>query len=320
MTANRILVIKLGAIGDVILSFMALERIRKAHPEAELTVLTTPGFERLYRACPWVDRVETDGRPKGVGGYFKLAGRLRKAGYQRIYDLQTSDRSSALYWGLAPHAPEWSGIAPFASHRVRNPDRDHMHALEQQAEQLKVAGIWPDAPVAPGTAPAPDLRFMVEARGGFDPSDYGLTRPYALLIPGGSAHRPGKRWPIERYAELAERLVAAGYGVGVVRGPSEDALARAIPAARDMGRTELFDVAALCAHAAFAVGNDTGPTHICAALGTPTLALFSFVSDPALCAPRGNASVCLRKPALADLPTDEVVEALRKSPFGAPVR
>ncbi len=305
---TRILVIKLGALGDMVMAMPAFKRIREAHPTAEITVLTTPAFRAVLEACPWIDRVETDGRPRGMAGYVALVRRLRRTRYDRIYDLQTSGRSSALHLALTP-APPWSGIARGAALPHRNPDRDRMHALEQKVEQLAHAGIWPDAPTAPGAGPPPELDWAA-ARG--DPAGtlFGLTRPYALLLPGGSAHRLGKRWPVARYADLAQALKAQGLDVGVVRGPPEAELAAAIPAAKDTGRTDFFDIAALGANAAVAIGNDTGPTHIVAASGAPTVALFSGDSDPGLTAPRGRRVEVLRRAPLSDLGLDEVLAAV----------
>jgi ADP-heptose:LPS heptosyltransferase len=309
---KRILVIKLGALGDVVIALPAIAQIRRAHPGAEITVLTTPPFAPLFAACPWVDQVEADGRPKGLSGFLKLAARLRRARYDRVYDLQTSDRSAALHWALMPFAPQWSGVAPFASHPHRNPQRDFMHALEQKADQLKWAGVWPDAPTEPGTAPPPDLAFALDpARPERRPEAFGLSAPYALLVPGGSAHRPEKRWPVEGWAELGARLIAQGITCAVVGGAQETPLARAIPGAVDLtGRTDLLQLASLGAGAALAVGNDTGPTHILAAAGAPTLVLFSRFSDPALSAPRGRRVEVLRRDQLTELSVESVLTAL----------
>ena len=310
---KRVLVIKLGALGDVVIALPAIEKIRRAHPEAEITVLTTPPFAALFEACPWVDRVEADGRAKGLSGFLKLAGRLRGARYDRVYDLQTSDRSAALHWALLPFAPQWSGVAPFASHPHRNPRRDFMHALEQKADQLEWAGIWPGAPTEPGSAPAPDLSFALDpARPEQRPEAFGLGGgPYALLVPGGSAHRPEKRWPVERWAELAQRLSAQGLRCAVIGGAQEGELARAIPDALDLtGRTDLLQLASLGAGAKLAVGNDTGPTHVLAAAGAPTLVLFSRFSDPALSAPRGAHVEVLRRDQLTELSVESVFAAL----------
>ncbi len=77
-----------------------------------------------------------------------------------------------------------------------------------------------------------------------------------------------------------------------------------------MGRTGLLDIAALARGARAAVGNDTGPMHLMAAAGAPSVALFSAASDPALCGQRGPHVAILRRPVLADLEPGDVVKAL----------
>ena len=306
---DRVLVIKLGALGDFVLALAAMKHIRQSHPQARITLLTTPLYEALAQASGYFDAVETDGRPEGPGGWLGMLGRIRAAKYDRVYDLQTSSKSSLYFQLLRPFPPIWSGIALGCALPHRNRNRNHMHTLERQADQLKEAGIWPDAPTKPGTAPPPDLSWIAKKTGG----RRGAKKPYALLVPGGSAHRPQKRWPVEHFAELAGRLRARGLDVVIIGGPQESALARTIQRsvqARDLtGRTDFAQVAALGAGAALAVGNDTGPIHLIAAARAPTLVLFSDDSDPALCAPRGRVAV-LRRPSLDQLSVAEVDNAL----------
>lgn len=308
---ERILVVKLSALGDFVLALAAMRRIREAHPKARITLLTTPPYRALAEACPYFNAVETDGRPAGLGGWLALRRRLRAADYDRVYDLQTSAQSNRIFQALRPGAPAWSGIALGCSLPHRNPRRDHMHTLERQADQLREAGIWPDAPVEAGTAPAPDLSWIwAGERRGKSPSG---ERPYALLVPGGSAHRLDKRWPVENYAALARRLDEAGFDAVIIGGPQETGLAHRIqreaPRARDLtGRTDFAQVARLGARAAMAIGNDTGPLHLAAAAGAPTVALFSAASDPALSAPRGRVAI-LQAPDLAALDVGAVERA-----------
>lgn len=308
---KTVLVLKFGALGDFVLALAAMKRIRMAHPQARITLLTTPPFEALAKASPYVDAVEIDGRPDGLGEWWAMARRVRAARYDRIYDLQTSSRSSLLFQMLRPFAPQWSGIAAGCALPHRNPARETMHTLERQADQLREAGIWPDAPTGVDTAPPPDLSWILnkvgdQRRGATTP------RPYVLLAPGGSAGRLEKRWPVESYAELAAILKGRGLDVVVIGGPEESALARVIQRkvqSRDLtGRTDFAQIAALGARASLAVGNDTGPTHLIAASGAPTLVLFSKASDPKLCAPRGHVAV-LRADNLSDLSVAEVVAA-----------
>jgi ADP-heptose:LPS heptosyltransferase len=134
-----------------------------------------------------------------------------------------------------------------------------------------------------------------------------------MLVPGCSAHRPEKRWPVDKYSELARILYSRGFDIVIIGGPQETDLAhtiqRAAPRARDLtGNTDFARIAMMGAKAALAVGNDTGPLHLAAAGGAPTIVLFSKVSDPALSAPRGRVAI-LRADNLADLPVAQVAQA-----------
>jgi ADP-heptose:LPS heptosyltransferase len=293
---KKVLVIKLSAVGDFVLAFPAFERIRAAHRDAKITLLTTPPFESLAKSSPFFNRVEIDGRPSGPGGWLSLIARLRGEKYDRVYDLQNSGRTNLYFQALRPFPPQWSGTAAGASHRHRNPDRMKMHALERQAQQLEVAGIWPNAPTRPLGAAPPDISWILAKSPAARPLSLANARPVVLLIPGSSAHRPEKRWPMDHYGRLAERLSAEGFDIVVIGALQESALAHAIqrraPRARDLtGRTDFAQIATLGAKAALAVGNDTGPVHLVAAAGAPTIALFSSASDPAISGPRGHVTV-----------------------------
>jgi ADP-heptose:LPS heptosyltransferase len=299
---RRILVIRLGALGDFVLSFAAFAAIRAHHAGDQVTLLTTPPLADLAERAPWFDRVLVDGRPAwwNLPGLLRLARSLR--GFDFVYDLQTSRRSS--YYFLLAGRPPFSGIAPGCSHPHANPARDAMHTLERQREQLQQAGIE--------RFPPPDLAWLTAA------DRFGLPRPYALLVPGAAAHRPAKRWPAERFGALAALLARRGQTPVVLGVRAEAKLAAAVrhacPAALDLtGRTAIADIAALAARAAVAVGNDTGPMHLIAAVGCPAVVLFSSASDPALTAPRGPGGTwptLLRVAQLGDLTTERVAAAL----------
>jgi ADP-heptose:LPS heptosyltransferase len=301
---ERILVIRLGALGDFVQSFGPFAAIRAHHASARITLLTTRPFAELGRRSPWFDEVWEDGRPswRAPGAMLALARLLRGASFARVYDLQTSSRSSRYRW-LVGQGVEWSGIARGASHPHANPDRDALHTIERQREQLEMAGI--------AHFPSPPLDWLQA-----DLSRLGLPARFALLIPGASPSRPLKRWPAERFATLA---AGAGMPAVVVGGPAEREIAARIldgaPGTLDLtGQTSFAEVAALARRAVWAVGNDTGPTHLAAAAGCPTLALFGEDSDPALCAPRGPAAVVLRHQPLAGLGVAAVAEALAALP------
>jgi ADP-heptose:LPS heptosyltransferase len=291
----NILVIKHGALGDIVLAFAAFAGIRRAHPRACITLLTTSPFAALLAASPWFDRIEVDDRPAvwNVPGLLNLRRQLR--GFDLVFDLQTSSRSSR-YFALAGR-PAWSGIAEGCAFPHANPARNSMHTRERLAEQLALAGI--------GDLQPPNLSWLTAA----EVAEFGLPERFALLVPGASAHRPEKRWPAENFKALAEGLPMPSVLVG---GPGEQ-LPIVVPGEDLIGQTSLLQLAAITARASLAIGNDTGPMHLAAALNIPSVVLFSGASDPDLTAPRypdGGLPTILRAPSLADLPVAEVLSAL----------
>jgi ADP-heptose:LPS heptosyltransferase len=306
--ANRILVIKLSALGNVVLSLGPFAAIRRHHPDAEITLLTTAPYAGWLSAAPWFDRVIVDERPDwwDVRGVLRLRRTLRAGGFDRVYDLQTSGRSSR-YLSLFPRRrrPEWCGIAPGASHPHLDPARDSLHDIDRQFAQLAAAGVT--------ERPPPDLSWNAG-----DIDRFGLPRRFGLLVPGSSSHRPGKRWPASGYGIVARHLKESGMTPVVLGTPAENELAAAIRAAEPdaidlTGRTVLSDLAPLARAAELAVGNDTGPMHLIAAAGCRAVVLFSGDSDPALCAPRGRRVDVLRRDDLADLPVEAVLALLPRT-------
>jgi ADP-heptose:LPS heptosyltransferase len=313
--SKSILVIKLSALGDFVMAFPAFACIRAAHPDARITLLTTAPFESLARLSPYFDTVETDGRPTGPGDWLRLVTRLRQAKFDRVYDLQANDRTNLLFQALRPRPPVWSGVAIGCALPHRNPARAAMHPLERQAQQLEDAGIWPEAPTAPLSAPPPDISWILQRVRAKARPRAQAPRPAALLVPGSSVEHPEKRWPVEHFGRLAERLEMAGFDVLVVGGLQEGVLARGIqrlaPRARDLtGRTDFAQIAALGARAAVVIGNDTGPMHLIAAAGAPSIVLFSSASSPELSAPRGHVTV-FQAANLKDVSVDTVFASAR---------
>lgn len=299
----RILVIKLGALGDFVQALGPMQAIRRHHANDRITLLTTQPFADFAAASGMFDTVWTDDKPKlwRLDKVMALRRRLNEGDFQRVYDLQTSDRSGWYYRLFSPK-PEWSGVAAGCSHPHANPDRDHMHTIERQAEQLHAAGI-------DGVMP-PDLSWADADVGPFN-----VAVPFVLLVPGGAPHRPAKRWPAEKYGALAARLAAQGTTPVLLGTDAErtqlNAVQAACPTAANLcGRTGLLDIAALSRRAAGAVGNDTGPMHLIAATGCPSVVLYSHDSDPALCAQRGKDVTILREADLARLPVETVLQAL----------
>ena len=298
----RILVIKLGAFGDFAAAMGLFRGIRDYHRGARITLLTTPPFEEWAKAGGWFDDVWTDGRPKGWSEFLSLVRRTRAARFDRVYDLQTNGRSSLLFHALRPNPPEWSGVAWGASHPHANPRRDFMHGFQAKREQLLMAGI--------ANVPDTDVSWAAKL-----PVRFTIAKPFAVLVPGGAAHRPAKRWPIERFAALASALSSRSFTPVVVGSEQEAPLTDAIKnAASDTmsltGQTTFADLVVLGRDAALAVGNDTGPMHLLATAGCPMLVLYGSDSSPTLSAPHGTHVRTLQAKPISDLTVEQVLNAL----------
>jgi ADP-heptose:LPS heptosyltransferase len=298
---QKIAVIRLGALGDFVQSMGPFKAIRDHHGQARITLLTTPSFAALARASGYFDEVWSDGRPSGLLGFLKFARKWRGRKFDRVYDLQTSGRSSNYFHLLWPRRPEWSGIAAGATHPHANPKRAAMHTIDRQAEQLASAGI--------STTPPADLSWATG-----DTEKYDLPDRYALLVPGGAPHRPAKRWPAQNYGALANALTEREITPVIIGTAAEANEARniidACPIAVSLiGETSFEEIVCLARKAVLAIGNDTGPMHLIAVGGAPSVVLFSHESDPARCAPRGPSVQVLRKPDLRELKIEEVLTA-----------
>jgi ADP-heptose:LPS heptosyltransferase len=302
---RNILVIKHGALGDIILAQGPFQAIRAHHGDARIILLTTKPYAAFLEKSGLFDEIWIDERPKlwQLTKLIPLIRKLRRGNFDRVYDLQTSTRSTS-YFNFFPRRkkPEWNGIAKGCSHPHDSPLRTKVHTIERHMDQLAVAGI--------NEVPAPDFNWAMT-----DIEKFDLPPRYALLVPGGSAHRPEKRWPAIRFAELADYLNAQGVTPVLIGGKAEseaiETIRTACPDAIDLSaRTELGDLAALGAGAMLAVGNDTGPLHLISAVGCKTVVLFSRASNPDMSRPRGRDVRVLQVENLADLPLNRVIGEL----------
>jgi ADP-heptose:LPS heptosyltransferase len=290
-----VLVVKHGALGDMVLATGAMAAIRAHHAGERLTLLTTAPFRSLIEPAGWFDAIWLDSRARLDRPRELLALRRRLAAdaFDRVYDLQGSART-AWYRRLWPRPPpHWSGPLPGAG---------RLHARQRLERQLEAAGLGP--------VPAPSLDFLTA-----DIERFALGPRFALLIPGSAPHRPEKRWPAAGWAALARHLLDHGIVPALVGTAAEraviDVVTAKVPDAVSLcDRTDFAELASLARGAVLAVGNDTGPAHLVAAAGCPTLSLFSAASDPALSAPGWPDARWLRREPLSALAADEVVAAL----------
>lgn len=293
---KHVLVIKHGAFGDLVQADGALRDIRAFHPDAHITLLTAPGFRSLMSRCPHVDRVLTDPRAPlwKIDKWFQLASAFKAGRFDRVYDLQNSDRTE-LYRKLFFRYIPWNGRRTHARTAA---------ALEGLCRQLQHDGIPLNFSLNP------DVSWMVDDVSGLLRHE-GVKQPYVALIPGCATRHPYKRWPY--YARLADVLLQHGYDVVTAPGPDEIELAKSIPGHTLLGSNGFlnwFELAGVLQGACFVIGNDTGPSHVAACLSKPGLALFGPHTSAALTGMvRGNFQA-IEVSDLALLSVDAVLDAV----------
>ena len=194
------------------------------------------------------------------------------------------------------------GVAAGASHRNTSPERTAGSALAGHIQTLELAGITDITIDRLEWVPGNIDSFI---------HDHGLKKPYDLLVPGCAPGRAEKRWPAENYGHIARIVDGWGYQPVVIGTQQEADLAEQICTVHKntlslVGGTSLLDIALLARHAAGAIGNDTGPMHMIAPTGCPSLVLFSRHSTPHRHAPQGAHVKTHQVDELKDLKVSDV--------------
>jgi ADP-heptose:LPS heptosyltransferase len=267
---RNVLVIKLGALGDVILSLPQLAHIVEAHAADRVTLLTAPEYAELVAGFPQLQVVCF--RRKGLREMSRLLVWLPGRRFDVVYDLQGSLRSRVMT--LLTQAAVRAGPLPgIAYTHAPPPGTAVVHAFERFNEVLVAGGIGAAQPVFQHSwLPADEaaVAAWLEA--------HGLQgQRLALLHAGGSPRWPSKRWGEAAFLELAAALSGRGISVIWIGAAPECELNRRLSAVTGLDATGRFgyrELAALAGHAQFAVSGDSGPMHVLAAAGLPVYAFF----------------------------------------------
>ena len=330
----RVLIIRVGAMGDVLHALPTVAALREARPDWVIDWAVDTRWEALLADGGWgpvVNRlqlVRTRMWAKApvswatLKSVLALRKKLRKAEYDLVVDMQGTLRSAVIGWMAG--AKKFVGYADPRETPARwfyktKAVRRGAHVVEQGAALLgEACGVV----LTPRAVALP----RVEWAENWAEQEAVLKRPLCVLGPGGGWG--AKQWPTERFGSLAQRVRGMGFDVVVNAPRKDDAVANAVVEASDgAARVVVCNVAGLVAllrRTDLFVGGDSGPTHLAAALAVPLVALFG-PTDPARNGPWGPG-VCrvLRdsgsmtsykrtaetEARLAKLPVEDVVEAV----------
>jgi heptosyltransferase-2 len=293
---QRILVVKLADLGDLLTATAALRALRHSFPDARIEALITPSSASLLEGSDLVDRLvpfdkfvfDHPGRAAwALPAALTLGRRLHEQHYDTLllFHHLTTAFGTAKYaaLALASGAPIRAGLDNgrgwFLTRRAEDRGFGERHEVDYWLEVARTIGATNPRPRLEIPI-SPDQRAAARQRW----ADLGLdSAPTALLHPGSGAFSLARRWPAERYAALGNRLASElGLRLAVLAGPApgEASLVRSVlaglsvPAALVEGVPSPRELAALLRQATIFIGNDSGVMHLAAAVEIPIVAIF----------------------------------------------
>jgi lipopolysaccharide heptosyltransferase I len=335
---NRLLIVRLGALGDIVHAIPVAAALRQAFESAKIDWLVSAAYREILGLVPVIDRllvVNDRTAAKGGASLLSAVRQLRLMRYDVAFDLQGLLKSALLARSSGARR-----VIGFSSSYARESlsrlfytdvcdpgrgglydPREGRHVVEINLSVLQRVGVSAGKPEFPiGSVESAAARRAAELTSG----------RYALLNPG--AAWPNKRWPPERFGELAISLrERQGLPSIVLWGPAEQSIADSVVAssrgaAISLGRTTVSDVIALARGALIMVSGDTGPMHIASAVGTPLVGIYG-PTRPARNGPMAPEDVTvsrqgcrchhrrrcrLDRMCLLDVTVDEIVAAVER--------
>jgi len=276
---KRLLVIRFGALGDLIHLSPSLDAVKKAHPELEIHLLTSPIYQNLASLFPAVKQVWTWDKKTGWAGLWKLASSLRQIQIDAVVNLHPSLKSWLLTQALQPvqqatyHKQKLAAKGKAQRHQAR------LHAVTDFYQPFRRLLNLPEQEFLTSNLSLPEQITHTLP-----------TKPeherWIGIIPGVGAKRSNRAWEPERYIELITALSKIpGLRILLIGGPDEQPLAQQIlntfTHATDTdvlqnhcGLHDIPTTAAWLAQCDWVVGGDTGPLHLAAAVGVPILSIY----------------------------------------------
>lgn len=321
---RRVLVIRTDRLGETLLNLPVLAALKEAFPDSVVTWMVNATLLDLVLDAPGVDRTigyEEDERAVWWVRAIRLCRRLRSEGFELALVSNPKKEFHVATWlaGI-PTRVGYDRKWPWTlTHRVADPKvLGERHEVEYNLELLRTLGI-----VVPL---APSLQLAVseqEERGIFqllEQLKVMSTERLVAIHPWTS--NPKKQWPLARFRELIQRLrQIPKVVVAVIGGKDEQTRVQELvdepdPGLVDLvGRLSLRQLAALFRRVRVLLSNDSGPVHLAAAVGTPTVVLFGTpdpATGPTRWGPWGGGHTVIWKSAMEDIAVEEVVQAIHR--------
>ena len=300
--SNNILIIKHGALGDLIQITNALKSIRHKYPESKITLLTDIKFKFFSDRIIFIDEIIYENRPSflRIDKWLTIILKIARRNFNIVFDLQNSDRTSVYYFFIILFNSKviWSGNRKGGKYKYHPKNFESVPIKDRIKNQLALMNIE--------IYDNPDISWMLNKNIINLPNN-----DFVILLPGSSLEHKHKRWPAEKFAELANHLKERNIDsiiLGQSHSEGEELKKIKLLALKiiDFSNQDLDCLATTASKAIGAIGNDTGPTFIAAAAGCPITWLLSSHTDPNITQLLGSKVNILKKDNISDITTDDV--------------
>ena len=300
--SNNILIIKHGALGDLIQITSSLKSIRQKYPDSKITLLTDIKFKFFSERIIFVDEIIYENRPSffRIDKWLTIILKIIKRRFNIVFDLQNSDRTSVYYFFIKLFNPKtvWSGNRRGGKFKYHPKNFESIPIKDRIKNQLVLMDIE--------IYDKPDISWMMKKNIINLPNN-----DFVILLPGSSPEHKHKRWPAEKFAELAnylkeKKIDSIILGQSHSEGEELTKIKLLAPKIIDFSDQDLDCLATTASKAIGAIGNDTGPTFVAAAAGCPITWLLSNHTDPNITQLLGSKVNTLKKDNIIDITIDEV--------------
>ena len=285
MQEKKILIIKFGGLGDIVLSLNAIYSIKKKFKN-KIFLLTEKPYESFFQKSKWFEKIITIRRSLIYSlDILEIKRKLDVDKIEKVFDLQTSRRSSYYLKIFNERRSEINGIGKFANKKHNNKNRNEMHTIPRQEEQLKISNIK--------FQKKPDLNWLFKSE-----KVLNMGNKISLIVPGGSKKRMNKRIPLEIYDEIIKTLLTRSITPILIGADDDETVCRKLkkkfPTIKNLcNETNFFQIAYLSKKSLISFGNDTGPMHIISRGNNPTFVFYTNNSNPNLCRQIGGKTFIL---------------------------
>ena len=290
---RNIVVIKLRYIGDTLLITPVLEALKEAYPHASIATVVNRGMEDVLYNNPAIDAIIPVDRTASFLKYASDMQLIRKSHFDLAIDLTGADRSAFLTrWSGAPVRMGYRGHSFLRNHIFYNvlvdADERSLHKVDHHLAMVEAMGIPIKSRTPKLYVTDEEIRSTAEL---LRTKGLHTETPFIVMHPG--ARRWYKSWPPDFFSQLGDRIVNELHVPIVLAGGKSDTSAiqtiqdgMTVSCINVGAQLSLRELACLLKMASLCVVNDSGPMHMAAALGSPTIALFGL-TDPKYWAPRG---------------------------------